>query len=169
LFYKRSMSLARGAYQPTQQRSPVIEEASGGAGAPIYMELRRFTFRQQQICYFFPVDHQRGSWGGRSAASQGLRRSRGEPRTSSVHGDFTFSSINWRRVVNLRISICTMIIGGIAAGNVLADVTASPTVASSVSDKETTSRVHRGSVFLMRRRAAALNRRSNQAHAPLPT
>ena len=71
--------------------------------------------------------------------------------------------------MNLRISICTMIIGGIAAGNVLADVTASPTVASSVSDKETTSRVHRGSVFLMRRRAAALNRRSNQAHAPLPT
>jgi len=53
------MSLARGAYQPAQQRFPVIEEASGGAGAPIYMELRRFTFRQQQICYFFPVDHQR--------------------------------------------------------------------------------------------------------------
>jgi osmotically-inducible protein OsmY len=43
--------------------------------------------------------------------------------------------------VNLRISICTMIIGGIAAGNVLADVTASPAVASSVSDKETTGRV----------------------------
>jgi osmotically-inducible protein OsmY len=34
-----------------------------------------------------------------------------------------------------------MIIGGIAAGNVLADATASPAVASSVSDKEITSRV----------------------------
>ena len=43
--------------------------------------------------------------------------------------------------MNLRISICTMIIGGIAAGNVLADVTASPAVASSVSDKEITNRV----------------------------
>jgi osmotically-inducible protein OsmY len=43
--------------------------------------------------------------------------------------------------MNLRISICTMIVGAIAAGNVLADVTASPAVASSVSDKETTSRV----------------------------
>ena len=43
--------------------------------------------------------------------------------------------------MNLRISICTMIIGGIAAGNVLADATASPAVASSVSDKETTSLV----------------------------
>jgi osmotically-inducible protein OsmY len=43
--------------------------------------------------------------------------------------------------MNLRISICTMIIGGIAAGNVLADVTATPAVASSVSDKETSSRV----------------------------
>jgi hypothetical protein len=72
MFYKRSMSLARGAYQPTQQRSPVIEEVGGGAGALIYMELRRFTFRQQQICYFFPVDHQRGSWGGRRAASRAL-------------------------------------------------------------------------------------------------
>jgi osmotically-inducible protein OsmY len=43
--------------------------------------------------------------------------------------------------MNLRISICPMIIGAIAAGNVLADVTALPAVASSVSDKETTSRV----------------------------
>jgi len=43
--------------------------------------------------------------------------------------------------MNLRISICTMIIGGIAAGNVLADDTASPAVASSVSDAEITSRV----------------------------
>ena len=43
--------------------------------------------------------------------------------------------------MNLRISICTMIIGGIAAGNVLADVAASPAVASSVSDKETARRV----------------------------
>jgi osmotically-inducible protein OsmY len=43
--------------------------------------------------------------------------------------------------MNLRISIFTMIIGGIAAGNVLADATASPAVASSASDKETTSRV----------------------------
>ena len=43
--------------------------------------------------------------------------------------------------MNLRISICTMIIGGIAAGNVLAEVAASPAVASSVSDQETTSRV----------------------------
>jgi hypothetical protein len=83
--------------------------ASAGAGAPIYMELRRFTFRQQQICYFFSVGHQR--------------------------------IFIWRRVMNLGISICTMTIGGIAAGNVLADVTASPAVASSVSDKETTSRV----------------------------
>jgi hypothetical protein len=83
------MSLARGAYQPAQQRSAVIEEASGGAGAPIYMELRPFTLRQQRICYVFPVDHQRGPWGGRSAASRGLRKSRGEPRTSSVRGDFT--------------------------------------------------------------------------------
>ena len=37
---------------------------SGRAGAPIYMELRRFTFKQQQICYFFPVDHQHISIGG---------------------------------------------------------------------------------------------------------
>ena len=43
--------------------------------------------------------------------------------------------------MNLRISICTMIIGGIAAGNVLADATASSAVASSLSDKEITSRV----------------------------
>jgi osmotically-inducible protein OsmY len=43
--------------------------------------------------------------------------------------------------MTLRISICAMIIGGIAAGNVLADVTASPPVASSVSDEEITSRV----------------------------
>jgi osmotically-inducible protein OsmY len=43
--------------------------------------------------------------------------------------------------VNLRISICTMIIGGIAAGSVLADVATSPAVASSVSDKEITTRV----------------------------
>jgi osmotically-inducible protein OsmY len=43
--------------------------------------------------------------------------------------------------MNLRISICTMIIGGIAVGNVLADVTASPAIALSVSDQETTSRV----------------------------
>jgi osmotically-inducible protein OsmY len=43
--------------------------------------------------------------------------------------------------MNLRFSICTMTIGGIAAGNVLADVTASPAVASSVSDQKTTSRV----------------------------
>jgi osmotically-inducible protein OsmY len=43
--------------------------------------------------------------------------------------------------MNLRISLCTMIIGGIAAGNVLADVTASPAVASSVGEKETASRV----------------------------
>jgi osmotically-inducible protein OsmY len=34
-----------------------------------------------------------------------------------------------------------MIIGGIAAGNVLADASTSPAVASSVSDKEITSRV----------------------------
>jgi hypothetical protein len=46
-----------------QQRSPVIEEASGGAGAPIYKELRRFTFTQQQICYFFLVDHQQPTRG----------------------------------------------------------------------------------------------------------
>jgi osmotically-inducible protein OsmY len=43
--------------------------------------------------------------------------------------------------MNLRISICTMIIGGIAAGSALADATAAPAVASSVSDKETSSRV----------------------------
>jgi osmotically-inducible protein OsmY len=43
--------------------------------------------------------------------------------------------------MNLRISLCTMIIGGIAAGNVLADASTSPAVASSVSDKEITSRV----------------------------
>jgi osmotically-inducible protein OsmY len=43
--------------------------------------------------------------------------------------------------MTLRISICAMIIGGTAAGNVLADVTASPPVASSVSDEEITSRV----------------------------
>ena len=43
--------------------------------------------------------------------------------------------------MNLRISICTMIIGWIAAGNVLADDTASAAVASTVSDKEITSRV----------------------------
>jgi osmotically-inducible protein OsmY len=43
--------------------------------------------------------------------------------------------------MNLRISICTMIIGGLAAGSVLADATASPAVASSVSDKDTISRV----------------------------
>jgi hypothetical protein len=49
MFYMRSMSLARGAYQPTQQRSPVIEEASGGAGAPIYTELQRFTFWLKRI------------------------------------------------------------------------------------------------------------------------
>jgi osmotically-inducible protein OsmY len=45
--------------------------------------------------------------------------------------------------MNRRMSICTMIIGGIVAGNVLADVTASPAVESSVSDKETTSRVRK--------------------------
>jgi osmotically-inducible protein OsmY len=43
--------------------------------------------------------------------------------------------------MNLRIAICTIIIGGIAAGNVLADVAASPAVAASVSDKEITTRV----------------------------
>jgi osmotically-inducible protein OsmY len=43
--------------------------------------------------------------------------------------------------MNLRIAICTIIIGGIAAGNVLADVATSPAVASSVSDKEITTRV----------------------------
>jgi osmotically-inducible protein OsmY len=48
--------------------------------------------------------------------------------------------------MNLRISICTMIIGGLVAGSVLADATASPAVASSavassVSDKDTISRV----------------------------
>jgi len=42
--------------------------------------------------------------------------------------------------MNFWISICTMIIGGISAGNVLADVTASQAVASSVRDKEITSR-----------------------------
>jgi hypothetical protein len=46
-----------------QQRSPVIEEASGGGGAQIYKELRRFTFTQQQICYFFLVDHQQPTRG----------------------------------------------------------------------------------------------------------
>ena len=39
--------------------------------------------------------------------------------------------------MNLRISLCTMIIGGIAAGNVLADASTSPAAASSVSDKIT--------------------------------
>jgi osmotically-inducible protein OsmY len=43
--------------------------------------------------------------------------------------------------MNPRISICTMIIGWIAAGNVFADDTASPAVASAVSDKEITGRV----------------------------
>jgi osmotically-inducible protein OsmY len=43
--------------------------------------------------------------------------------------------------MNLRISICTMIIGAIAAGNVLADATASAAVASSVGDKDTVGRV----------------------------
>jgi hypothetical protein len=88
MLYKRSMSLARGAYQPAQQRSPVIEDASRGAGAPIYMKLRRFTFRQQQICYFFPVDHQRGSWVGRSAASgalENLVEHRGQARSRRLY------------------------------------------------------------------------------------
>jgi osmotically-inducible protein OsmY len=43
--------------------------------------------------------------------------------------------------MNLRISLCTMIISGVTAGSVLADVSVSPVVATSVSDEEITSRV----------------------------
>jgi hypothetical protein len=48
------MSLARGAYQLAKQRFPVIEEASEGAGAPIYMELRLFTSGSNRSATFFP-------------------------------------------------------------------------------------------------------------------